>query len=194
MRLILCYGSRWAGIPSVESDFDVIVIGDETLSLRDVIHLRRQVQLRLPDVDLHWLSIRGDRANGLINPTLSWAMQSGYVVGDPQVLGTDVPVPISALRSAAQDVLDDLDALHRLDDPWDGNGSAFRQLVKRVVVLEQLLQEVTNAFRLSREVQLIMQTGSPEQVIRTRAQAVISQTVKIPPNAGDVAFHEAIHG
>ena len=194
VRLILCYGSRWAGIATPESDYDMIVIGNKMLSLHDVAHLRRQVKQRLPDVDWHWLSVRGARANRLINPTLSWAMRTGYVVGDPHVLGPEVPVPISTLRSTAQDVLDDLNALHRLDDPWDGNGLAFRQLAKRVVVLDQILAGVANSLHLSREVQLIMQAGNPEQAIRMRAQAIIDQTVQIPPNAGDVAFHEAIHG
>ncbi|MCL6562460.1 MAG: hypothetical protein K6U87_05580 [Firmicutes bacterium] len=192
-HIIICYGSRWAGLPLPNSDYDVLMIGESTLSPGESAAVRRTIRRVAPDVDWRWLSLRGARANRLINPTLSWAMRTGKVLGHVDLLGEPVPVPVTSLRAAAEDILDDLEGLGRLDDPWAEEGKAYRQLAKRLVVLEQLLEDRPDARALSHEVTRIMEGGHPEQTIARRAERVIARTQALPLNAGDALLRRVVH-
>lgn len=193
-RIIICYGSRWAGIPCPSSDYDVLMIGDESLVDQRIVELRHSVKAVWSDVDWHWLSIRGAKANRLINPTLNWAIQTGCVLGDLTLLGEMVPIPIMSVLGAAQDVMTELEDLRQWDDPWGDNGREYRQLAKRLVVLEQTLNGIADSQKLSTEVQRIMESPDVENFLVQRAEQVMRKARNSEANAGDYALEHAIHG
>lgn len=193
-RIIICYGSRWAGIPRPSSDYDMLMIGNESLVDQQIVELRRSVKAAWPDVDWRWLSVRGARANRLINPTLNWAIQTGCVLGDLTLLGEMVPIAIMSVLGAAQDVVAELEDLRQWDDPWGDDGREYRQLAKRLVVLEQTLNGIADSQKLSREVQRIMESPDVENLMVQRAEQVMRRARNSAANAGDRALEHAIHG
>lgn len=193
-RIIICYGSRWAGIPRPSSDYDMLMIGDESLSDLQIVKLRSSVKAIWPDVDWRWLSIRGARANRLINPTLNWAIQTGCILGDLTLLGKTVPTPMMSVLGAAQDVLTELEDLRQWDDPWGDDGREYRQLAKRLVVLEQTLNGIVDSQQLSEEVLHIMESRNVENLLMQRVERVMRGARNAAANAGDRALEHTIHG
>ena len=193
-RIVICYGSRWAGIPRPSSDYDMLMIGDESLVDQQVVELRRSVKAVWPDIDWRWLSVRGARANRLINPTLNCAIQTGGVLGDLTLLGEMVPIPIVSILGAMQDVIAELEDLRQWDDPWGDDGREYRQLAKRLVVLEQTLVGIADGQKLSKEVQRIMESPDMENLLVQRAEQIMRRACNSAANAGDHALEYAIHG
>lgn len=192
-RIIVCFGSRWGGLPRPDSDYDVLMIGDSPLAPGELMAIHRAVRRAAPDVDWRWLSLRGAQAHRLIHPALSWALRPGHALGDVGLLGPQAPMPATSLRLAAQDILDDLEAVARLDDPWDEDGRAYRRVTKRLVVLEQLLDGEPDARALALEVAEIMAGAHPHAAIARRAERVIACTRALPLNAGDAPLRRAVH-
>ncbi|PSR27153.1 MAG: hypothetical protein C7B47_08785 [Sulfobacillus thermosulfidooxidans] len=193
-RIVICYGSRWNGIPRPSSDYDMMLIGDKPLRDQEIVELRRSIKTGWPDVDWHWLSIKGARANRLINPTLNWIMKTGYVLGDVTLLGEPVPTPILSVLGAAQDVMVELEDLQQWDDPWGDDGREYRQLAKRLVVLEQTLNGIANSQKLSREVQHIMESPDVGDLLKRRTEQVIWQARHSTANARDRMLESTVHG
>ncbi|WP_020372972.1 hypothetical protein [Sulfobacillus thermosulfidooxidans] len=193
-RLVICYGSHWGGIPRASSDYDVLTVGDQSLVHSAILQIRRTIRTIWPDVDWHWLSISAARANRLINPTLNWIMNTGYVLGDASLLGEPVPTPILSILGAAQDVMVELEDLQQWDDPWGDNGREYRQLAKRLVVLEQTLDGIADSRMLSQELESIMQSPDVEHLLMRRAQQVIAKAHHMTGNAGDRLLESMIHG
>ncbi|AEW04667.1 hypothetical protein Sulac_1167 [Sulfobacillus acidophilus DSM 10332] len=193
-RIVICYGSQWGGIPRMSSDYDVLVIGDQSLTDQKIVELRRSVRTIWLDVDWRWLSIQGARANRLINPTLNWIIQTGCVLGDATLLGEPVPTPILSILGAAQDVMVELEDLQQWDDPWGDDRREYRQLAKRLVVLEQTLSGIADSQKLSEEVQHIMESPDVENLLMRRTEQVIWQARHMTGNAGDRMLESIIHG
>jgi hypothetical protein len=170
------------------------MIGDHSLTNQEIVALRRSVRAIWPDVDWRWLSIKAARANRLINPTLNWIMQTGCVLGEVTLLGEAVPTPVLSILGAAQDVVVELEDLQTWDDPWAGNGREYRQLAKRLIVLEQTLNGIADSQELSREVQRIMASPDVQAVLLQRAEQIIRQARNSTANAGDRMLENSIHG
>lgn len=178
----------------MSSDYDVLVIGDQSLTDQKIVELRRSVRTIWLDVDWRWLSIQGARANRLINPTLNWIIQTGCVLGDATLLGEPVPTPILSILGAAQDVMVELEDLQQWDDPWGDDRREYRQLAKRLVVLEQTLSGIADSQKLSEEVQHIMESPDVENLLMRRTEQVIWQARHMTGNAGDRMLESIIHG
>lgn len=197
-RLIILYGSRWAGMPEPTSAYVVLVVGDDPMDPRVVKDLRFQMRQIVPDLHWNWLSVRGGRLASFINPEIPWAIHTGYLIGDASVFDTVLPVPAFTLLSSTLDIPDDLEALHRGDDEVDAAGTDldhtddYRQLAKRLLILEQLAQGPCYAVKLACDVRRLMRSANVEVVLLQRAHRLADRLRHEPLNARDRAFQEFI--
>ncbi|AEJ40873.1 hypothetical protein TPY_2713 [Sulfobacillus acidophilus TPY] len=88
----------------------------------------------------------------------------------------------------------ELEDLQQWDDPWGDDRREYRQLAKRLVVLEQTLSGIADSQKLSEEVQHIMESPDVENLLMRRTEQVIWQARHMTGNAGDRMLESIIHG
>jgi predicted nucleotidyltransferase len=141
LKAVLCYGSRVGGCATENSDFDVIVITAEQWPWSKQIKLEQNLSRRVgKNVDVRVISVEGLRNLRLMDPYVHFALATGVIVGDSEIIYGHVPLALAGIRNMLENVeleLDDLDIYEEQDTRIE----QLRKCVRDLIVIGQILED-----------------------------------------------------
>ena len=140
LKAVLCYGSRVGGCATDDSDYDVIVITAEQWPWSKQIKLEQDLSLQVGQaVDARVISVEGLRNLRLMDPYVHFALATGVIVGESEIVNGHAPLALTGIRNMLENVeleLEDLDVYEEQDTKIE----QLRKCVRDLIVIGQILE------------------------------------------------------
>ncbi|SFH04502.1 hypothetical protein SAMN05660649_03640 [Desulfotomaculum arcticum] len=190
LKAVLCYGSRVGGCSTKNSDFDVMIITAEQWPWSKQIKLEQNLSRRVgKNVDARVISVEGLRNLRLMDPYVHFALATGVIVGESEIIYAHAPLALTGIRNMLENVeleLDDLDIYEEQDTRIE----QLRKCVRDLIVIGQILEDDYLIQTYHEKINKTLGNVAPGNETQLK-EIVRSMLVKIRGRIGSMAANES---